>query len=326
MQYFYKSRGYFNYEEFYDYFIEKEKLPHEISDIAKPYLSNHKSVDIILNSLKGIYSNIVEYYLKDKDGKNNYNGAGHIGRGYFEGYTGILNFFESISKEYIVHVHTLNHDLLFERFNYSDWIQGKLDDGFEELGSPYYGELPYLGERYKIRLERYTGNYQTNFRFYKLHGSLNYVPYYTEKESYLIPDNYVKVKYGTDYRCLYKEKSNNSGELYYENCTSNYHADFLTGTTSKILRYNEPLLYKRLFENFKENLKDSEILLVVGYGGGDPEINRIIYDNFQFRTKKSFIIDPYAGQNVKDLAAKLGSKLFDKHINMDNIRKEDFYE
>lgn len=44
-------------------------------------------------------------------------------------------------------------------------------DGFEELGSPFYGELL---RTYKCRLSRYTGKYTKKIRLYKLHASKDY--------------------------------------------------------------------------------------------------------------------------------------------------------
>ena len=58
-----------------------------------------------------------------------------------------------------------------------------------------------------------------------------------------------------------------------------YHADFLTGTTSKIQRYNEPLLFRKLFKRFKNNLRKADMLIIIGHGCKDVGINEMIKEN-----------------------------------------------
>lgn len=164
-------------------------------------------------------------------------------------------------------------------------------------------------------MERYTGKYDKKFRLYKLHGSRDYGVYYTSQGAMASPEKYLKTRYGIGFGELYKEKTNDKGELEYEHCWFNYHADFLTGTTSKIERYKEPLLYKTLFELFRQNLKEAQQLFIIGYGGKDSEVNRMLLENFDYKNKKSFIIDPFAGKQVNDLATKLNSTVIAKHLN-----------
>lgn len=184
-------------------------------------------------------------------------------------------------KDNIINVHTLNHDLFFERLNRTEWINGELCDGFEELGSPYYGELLHDNRSYKCRLERYTGNYDTKLRLYKLHGSKNYYLYSRNERPKFEPEGkYIKGKWGVGSGDFYKEKKGNDGNLVYENCWINYHSDFLTGTTSKIIRCREPLLYGPLFNLFESNLEQADMLIIIGYGCKDSEVNRIIFEKF----------------------------------------------
>jgi len=118
---------------------------------------------------------------------------------------------------------------------------------------------------------------------------------------------------------LYKEIEDKDGKLTYEICWINYHADFLTGTTSKIERYNEPLLFNILFEHFRNNLKEAEKLIIVGYGGRDAEVNKMILEHFDFKNKPSFIIDPFPGNEIKSLRDKLGANLIEKQLEDVNI-------
>lgn len=320
IKYFNEIKGGFDYEEFYDFIKDKALEDKQVELLAQSFVVDEK-VDQLIYSLDNIYTQLISYYLKDSEGKSFYDDSGYMIGSFFPKYTGILNYFSKISEKYLLNIHTLNHDLFFERLNNTDWLKGELCDGFEELGSPYYGKLEANGRVYHARLERYTGVYKKNLRLYKLHGSRDYVAYYTFKGNIANPENYLKTKFGIGFSNLYKEKLNENEELEYEFSPSNYHADFLTGTTSKIERYKEPLLYNKLFELFKQNLKNCKILLIIGYGGKDKEINKMIYENFDFKSKKSFIIDPYPGEKVKELSALLNSTIVEKQL--ENIELED---
>lgn len=273
----------------------------------------------MLSAIKNIYNQLVSHFLVDKEGNSWYDNAAYTCGPWWPGYTGILNCFQNLGKNYFINVHTLNHDLFFERLSNSDWFKGELCDGFEELGSPYYGDLSVKDRHYKCRLQYYTGKYDKKYRLFKLHGSKDYGIYYGSNGSVLTQEKYVKTRYGVGFSELYKEINNASGELEYETCFINYHADFLTGTTSKIERYEEPLLFKILFEHFRNNLKEAEKLIIIGYGGRDVEINNMILTHFDFKNKPSFIIDPFAGDHIKALRDQLGGNLIEKHLERINI-------
>lgn len=308
----------FDYEEFYDYYKNEAKKDSALVGFfkAKHYDGGRAELNDYLFQIDNIFNQLVSFYLKDKDGKNRHDDEAFHLKSHFDGYTGFLNCMESFLKEYIVNVHTLNHDLFFERLNNTEWINGELCDGFEELGSPYYGKLLHDGRGYKCRLERYTGNYNGKLRLYKLHGSKDYYLYLKTEKSAFIPETYIKGKWGIGSSDFYKEKKDKKGNLIYENCWVNYHSDFLTGTTSKIIRYREPLLYKQLFKLFEKNLKNADILIIIGYGCKDSEINRILIEKFG-RKKPCYIIDPYAGNLVNDFITSMGgnTKLVREQLN-----------
>lgn len=311
----------FDYEEFYDFMKSCPSSDKNIEKLAGPFLRHNQTVEDLILSLDRIYPQLIEFYLVDKNGVAYYDNTGHMGGPIYSGYTGFLNYIQDISKKFIINVHTLNHDLFFESLNHSDWIRGNLCDGFEELGSPYFGKLDVGGRVYKARLEYYTGKYDKQFRLYKLHGSRDYGVYYSSNHSVLSPEKYLKTRYGIGFGELYKEKVNDKGELEYDNCWINYHSDFLTGTTSKIERYKEPLLYKTLFELFRQNLRNAETLIIIGYGGKDSEVNKILLENFDYKNKKSYIIDPFAGKQIQGLSEKLNSVIIRKHLEV--ITNED---
>ncbi|MFT7158472.1 MAG: hypothetical protein ACI8Q1_003504 [Parvicella sp.] len=323
IQHFNNIKGYFDYEEFYDYFNYAAKDDAQVAKLfsSKNY-GSETDLSQLLYGIKNIYTQLVSHFLVDNEGNSWYDDAAHMCGPYFPGYTGILNCLQKWLKEHNVNVHTLNHDLFFERLNYSDWLQGELCDGFEELGSPYYGDLSVSNRRYKCRLQRYTGKYDKKLRLYKLHGSKDYGIYYGSNGSVLTPEMYVKTRWGIGFSELYKEVQGKVGQLSYERCWINYHADFLTGATSKIERYSEPLLFKVLFQHFRENLKNAEKLVIIGYGGRDSEVNKMILGNFDFKNKPSFIIDPYARDAIKELQSKIGAKLIQKQL--EDISTNDF--
>lgn len=316
IEYFNEIKGYFDYEEFYDFIKYELKENQEIENIGKPFLSPyHDTVKNLISGLINIYTQLVSYYLVDREGNKYYDNAGYMSGFIFPGYTGILNCLSKLGKDSIINIHTLNHDLFFERFNSSDWLKGELCDGFQELGSPYYGELDVNGRTYLCRLARYTGQYEKKYRLYKLHGSRDYGIFYGTKGIISTPEIYIKTRFGIGFSELYKEKQNEDLTYEYERCWINYHADFLTGTTSKINRYNEPILYKKLFEYFKQNLKDAELLVIIGYGGKDSEINQLLEDNFDYKNKSCIIIDPYPGIKVKELSQRIGAEIIQKHLD-----------
>ncbi len=314
----------FDYEKFYDFLKDTAEKNEKVKSLAEPFLKDYSSVSDLLNRLDNIYAQLIDYYLKDKNDVRWYDNIGHSCYPIYPGYTGILNCLKRLSENNNINIHSLNHDLFFESFNSSDWIMGELCDGFEELGSKYYGELNCAGRQYKIRLQHYTGVYDKRFRLYKLHGSRDYAVYYTSKNGKLKPETYVKTRFGIHFGDIFKETQNENGTLEYEQCFINYHADFLTGTTSKIERYKEPLLYKKLFRFFRNNLKNADMLIIIGYGSKDTEINKMILENFDFETKSVVIIDPYPTSIVKTLQYQLCAKLITKQledISIDDITK-----
>ncbi len=319
---FNETKGYFDYEEFYDFFVDDAKEDPKVEALYKAgHYGTEKALSQMLYALENIYCQLIGYFLKDGEGKSWYDDEGHMAGPIWPGYTGILNCLKKFSENYIVNVHTLNHDLFFERLNYSDWLRGELCDGFEEFGSPYYGRLSSHGREYMCRLQYYTGKYNKKFRLYKLHGSKDYGIYYVPNGFVHSPEKYVKTRWGIGVSNLYKEIQDDKGELKYHHCWVNYHADFLTGTTSKIERYSEPLFYKNLFQHFRDNLKDAEKLIIIGYGGKDSEINKMILENFDFKNKPSYIIDPYAGEYIKALQDQIGAKLIEKELDIIEVKE-----
>ena len=85
----------------------------------------------------------------------------------------------------------------------------------------------------------------------------------------MIPENYVKIKWGIGAGDIMKSRKSKLG---YDISPFEYDADLGTGSTSKIKRYNEPLLFRKLFKKFRKNLQDADKLIIIGYGCKDEGI------------------------------------------------------
>lgn len=306
--------GKFDYELFYDFIKSDEVKEKRYQVLCDDLLSEFESFEYYLFNVPHIYNQMAEYLLKDREGKNRYDDE-PFKINNVDWYNGFLNYLSQLSHEYIINVHTLNHDLLFESFNNTGYINNSISDGFDEYGSEYYGKLIHDNRTYHCRLERYTSRYNTPIRLFKLHGSLDYVPFYREVENgFMIPDKYVKIKWGIGASDIMKSRKSKIG---YDVSPFEYHADFLTGTTSKIQRYNEPLLFKKLFKRFKKNLRQADKLIIIGYGCKDEGINEIIKEYFDYNHKPSFIVDKYAGEGVVEFGKSINAVLH--KIDIDSI-------
>ena len=317
------SQKEFNYEEFYDFYNEiyrnEIEIP-EFNEFCEKFRKKYSSdIDYhnLLSKTNNIFNQLIGHFLVDKEGYKFYEPV-HYGKPIFPGYTGFLDCLEKWGGDGIVHVHTLNHDILFEIFKSSDWIQGNMDDGFKELGSPYYGNI---GEKHKVRLPYFTNEYHKIIRLYKLHGSVDQFPFHIQNEGI---ETYVKIKRGIGKSDLFKEVVKD-GKLTYINDWINYHPDFLSGTTSKILRYSEPVYYEKVFNHFENNLENSEMLILIGYGCGDVEVNNLIKEKFDFINKPLFVVDPYPSDKTKEFILEFNGKLIEKtpnDLNLDDLKGE----
>lgn len=317
---FYSKANSFNYEEFYDFYKSMEQNHNDsksfntfCDEFRQLYHCKTDNLNL-LNGLGNIYNQLIAAFLVDSEGKKFYD-PGHLGYPTCPGYTGFLNCLQSWGEDHIVHIHTLNHDLFFEIFKSSDWLKGELDDGFKELGSSYYGDFQ---ERFKVRLPYFANFYEKRFRLYKLHGSIDQYPFHLKNFGI---DGYIKIKLGIGTDGLYKEVENEKGELQYVNDWINYHSDFLSGTTSKILRYREPWYYEKVFNHLEKNLIASKNLVIIGYGCGDTEINNLI-EKYYDKSKHVFIVEPFPHQRTYTFCENFNAKLIVK--NIDNLSTEDF--
>ena len=319
ISFYQKTEKSFNYEEFYDFFsgIDTNQKDTDFESFCNDFREKYNletNNSNLISRTRNIFSQLISLFIVDGDGKKFYDSI-HYSKPFYPGYTGFLNCLESWGNEGITHIHTLNHDIFFETLSHSDWIKGNFSDGFEEMGSKYYGGLK---GNLKVRLSYFTNRYTKQFRLYKLHGSFDQFPFHLQDSSI---DTYVKMKLGMGTTEFYKEVEDVNGGYKYVNDWVNYHPDFLSGTTSKILRYGEPYYYNKVFANFKNNLSQSNKLIVVGYGCGDSEINKMIKDNFNFDKNPVIIVDPYPNEQTKLFAKGFNGKIIEKTPN--NLKIKD---
>lgn len=113
----------FDYEEFYDYLKEKAKNDiglKELFDTGAYSKSAFNNFEQYVYQIDSIYNQLVAFYIKNVAGKSWYDDEPTHLKPAFNGYTGFLNCIEKLSKDYVINVHTLNHDLFFERLNNMD--------------------------------------------------------------------------------------------------------------------------------------------------------------------------------------------------------------
>ncbi|MBB6271185.1 hypothetical protein HDF26_001612 [Pedobacter cryoconitis] len=308
---YYAKNHDFNYEEFYDYYTNVNNPDHNdkgFEELCNNFREKYKikldNVNLISRH-NSIFNQLISALLVDGEGRKFYDAVHHTGD--YDGYVGFLRCLKEWGEGNVVHINTLNHDLFFESLNYTDEINGELSDGFSETGSIYYGELE---NDEKIKLSCFSGKYETKYRLYKLHGSLDQYPFHLMDGGEI--ENYIKIKWGVGVTDLYKESLDEKGEVTYVRDFINYFPDFLSGTTSKITRYRDPIYYKNVFNTFESTLSASKVLVLIGYGCGDSEINNIIFKNF---TGKVYVVDPYPQPKTYEFCDKTNAVLIQKTPN-----------
>lgn len=298
LDYFNKRYGYLDYEQYYDLLQGQDRRqPKDVDfdNFTKDFCARHQlsryDVTQLAHTAITTLSQAVVMHLVDSNGiqfyePHDYNCAEH---------NNILNCLARLGENHKVDIHSLNHDMVIERYRYSSYFNNDFSDGFTEISSPYYTELYLKHVRgRKMRISQFDNVFNKKFNLYKLHSGIDYYPFYIDAgHGMLQPQTYVKTGLLINPDNLYMETTINGRQDYF-NCWVNYKPDFLSGTISKTLRYSEPLFFKKVFENFDNNLKSSEMLLVVGYGCNDIGVNDSIYNNFRIGEKPVYL----AAKNV----------------------------
>ena len=301
----------FHYETFYDYYSE--------------YLTSGKNK----KQIEDFYDSFKKKYFNGKDTyRDCYNRISDFNRSfnqllaellhktkYFEDgttfnyplYDSFVGFLRVLLKNSEVKFHTLNHDLFFDWLGkYHSSLGQFFCDGFQLEGSTFYGTLNHvfnygtndlIHKAYQVKLERFIGKYDKPLSFYKLHGSISNMIVHHKNERIRIKENYKISNFSVE------EKDPKSGKMQFGFLHDEVAPDFLSGTTNKTRFYTKDPYYKKLFKHFKNNLSNSELLVVIGYGFQDSGINKYIKKHFLSAGKKMIVIDPY----------KPKTKLIDKY-------------
>ena len=290
----------FDYEEFFD-------------TIKKEWERNEE-----YRNLEEVYQQMVAHCICDENQKCWYEDDPTVKGDYFKPYAQFLNILQKFAKNGLVHVHTLNHDLVFEGFRKTEQLSEKISDGFTLDGSCYYGKYKAEDESKNIQLRYYTGRYDTSIRFYKLHGSIDQVFFMENTDSVMVPKKCVKIRKGVGYGGL--EKRDSAGGIVRSPFET--HANFLTGKTTKERYYKDPVLYSKLFDRFKCNLCLSNKLIVIGYGFKDKTINEMVTEYFKHSSRQVYIVDPCPSEKVKEFARNLNAKIIQKSV--EQIKEDEF--
>ncbi len=309
-----RDPGNFNYEVFYDFLAltEEKKFSEEELVILTKYISEDGSYTNLLNlrsDLIKIFTQIVSWKISD-GGEDKFYSSNVVSDFSRQKYFGFLTLVRHFKDEgNLLNFHTLNHDLFLESLRHTEEFGGEMSDGFTD-DTEYYED----SDGYEKKLLKFTNEYPSNIRLFKLHGSFNIIPFHGDGH---ITD-YVKFPWRTDLTNI-KKRDNQRDILDF----TNYHSDFLSGTIFKKSRYAEPKYFGVMLGHLDRNLSESDKLIIIGYGCLDSGINKIIDEKLKKGTP-IYVVDPFPSPAVLDFVAQKGAKLIKK--TPEKIILEDFDE
>jgi len=283
-----KSKEDFHYETFFDYYIElMKRRPNDVEAKFFTDFSQKQNYDWdhfqLLFQFNRTFQQLVANFITIEWPKSGHYLAPHSPS---LPHKQFLELMDKLKDDFKVHIHTLNHDLLMEKYFHYDPLAGNYSDGFCDFASPYYGLISNNERTQRIRLKRFKDKYDAIFNLYKLHGSVDNYVFNTNNKTY----DMIKSEYGLLERGIVKEVTTHTGEEYYDDGHVDVVPEFLSGTFEKIKNYGRKLYYSRLFERFKYNLNTSNCLIVIGYGFADPTINDYLRDHFLFKSSHTMIV------------------------------------
>ena len=286
----------FDYEEFYDYFMELNRRANlkeqgkELQDLypllpSSGYYSINREeskrgllLHIQLGGLSHIYQELVNYLLilpKQVD---------------YTKYEGWCAYIRSLVEQgSIVDIYSLNHDTLIEDLMKHYGLSEYMCDGYSLEGSPFYGRAK--GEQ--VALAYYANRYDKPIRLHKLHGSMSYYAFYRETEpGQLKVENMIKRPWGLEDFDLYYKEQDGMQKVKKARGMLGFEADFLTGSKEKVHRYESPIYYKPQFENFELDLAVAKQVIAIGYGFRDYKVDEIVEKNLR-RDARCAVVDPF---------------------------------
>ncbi len=309
-----------HYEEFYDFLIDFahcyhiQTLDENQRDFIETFINTHSrafqstfyrwNIADLFDFTKRVVNQLIESLLTFNEFD-------------MRPYSVFIQLLNKLISKYKLHIHTLNHDILFERLIENSSLQKHFSDGFTEMGSKFYGTFR-IGEHagYKFRLQFFNNKYEELISLYKLHGSIDQYKFHYRDRS---KQDIVKRLPGMSTVDFYKELKNSDGALYYFNSWLEYHSYFLSGIKTKVRQYTYEYYNKPLFNHLKKNLNSSSLLIVIGYGFKDSKINDYIEKYFKSKKgSKLLIIDPYP--NLPSFFQKRKDQVFNKKIELLDLK------
>lgn len=315
-----KAKKDFHYETFYDYY--------------SGYLTNKENKEAI----EDFYKRFNEKHFKGSDDNRDcYNRISDFNRSYnqllasqlhktqyledistlnYPPYDPFIGFLRELLKTSDIKFHTLNHDLFFDWLgkHHSDLWQ-HFADGYQLEGSPFYGTVSYdfnpntenkVHKTYYVKLERFVDKFDKALSLFKLHGSVFNTIVYNDQQRIRLKDNYAVSQFSMEIT------DKKTGEQRFVGLLDEISPDFLSGTTNKTRFYTGDPYYKNLFAHFENNLLQSELLVVIGYGFQDNGINEYLEKHFLSRGRHMVVIDPY--QPKTDLIEKYKATYIPKGV------------
>lgn len=295
----------FHYEEFYDYYthqqlrlenhsyIDSRLIDFYMSFANSTFTKTEFELELLnkIDDFNHYFHQVIAILLKLESNESKKNC-------YLKRYDEFIRFLSYLKENHEIKIHTLNHDLLMEELVSKNKEQVLyFSDGFDNQNSPFFAlisDANFLQYQHKdfpefYNLPIFTKKFNRKINLYKLHGSIDFFQvglngpdgkmYYfketipTDSPIQVIdPKNKNKLKSAINTRRL---------------------SQFLSGYTYKIRQYQNEVYYSHVFDQFKENLKNSDILIVIGYGFKDAGINEYLEKYFTGSRKKLIVIDPY---------------------------------
>ena len=209
----------FDYEKFYDFYrqLDRKELKSKpfnefvinFKDEFKHYEDTKRN---LLSGFNDILNQLLSIYLVKPDDSDD---------------SQYKEFFNFLNTEYDTrfYVHTLNHDCLFESLSES-YLNKELSSGFNLTNTPFFEKLRDESER---PLAEFKGEYETDIHLYKLHGSIDHVPFISHYNAKKCIKIFSDTVFTEIFSRIYID-----GKERIENCWINYFPDFLSGTTEKI--------------------------------------------------------------------------------------------
>jgi hypothetical protein len=297
-----KSGEQFHYETFFDYYsryLHDGENAAEIEQFCDQFNDRHlykdyhrKSASARMDAFDRSFQQLVAGKLHKSKYFEDVNLSGYPQYGAF------ISFIGELLKAHNVKVHTLNHDIFFDFLGRShDTLWQHFSDGYELVGSRFYGKLLHtfqhrggpVSKCYTVKLERFVDKFDTSLCLFKLHGSIN---------SYVVTANElsgkpVRLKGNfavSQYKMEYEDPDTGKSTMIH--LADRVQPDFLSGTTNKIRYYSSDPFYQSMFKYFQNNLMQSELLVVIGYGFQDAGINEFLERCYLNYGKEVVVIDP----------------------------------